>query len=509
MFSVEVYAKIRRAVLVDGMTRRAASRLFGVHRNTIAKMLAYPVPPGYRRKTPRVSVKLEGFTEHIDAMLESDRSMIGKQRHTCKRVFDRLREEHHYTGGLTIVHEYVRSKRRRMQEVFVPLSHRPGHAQADFGEADALLGGKRVRVYYLCIDIPHSDACFVKAYLGEVAEAWCDGHVDAFTFFGGVPLSILYDNSKRLVAQILGDGRRVRATLFSELQSHYLFKDKFGRPAKGNDKGKVEGLVGFARRNFMVPMPVADDIDALNAKLMDKCTKRQQAVLRGQTLSIGERLKADQAVFMPLPAVPYDPCHKVPGRVSSMSLVRYRTNDYSVPTVHAYQDVLIKGYVDRVEIICGGARVAVHARSYEREDFIADPLHYLALIERKPRALDQAAPLDKWLLSEDVHRMRRLMETRQTKEGRREFIQVLRLCEHFEQHMVEAAVSDALKLRVISFDAIKLLLLARLERKPARLDLTLYPYLPRATVATTDSRDYMQLLGVPPAPAAMQIGAGA
>jgi hypothetical protein len=122
MFSVEVYAKIRRAVLVDGMTRRAASRLFGVHRNTIAKMLAYPVPPGYRRKTPRVSVKLEGFTEHIDAMLESDCSMIGKQRHTCKRVFDRLREEHHYMGGLTIVHEYVRSKRRRMQEVFVPLA---------------------------------------------------------------------------------------------------------------------------------------------------------------------------------------------------------------------------------------------------------------------------------------------------------------------------------------------------------------------------------------------------
>jgi len=160
------------------------------------------------------------------------------------------------------------------------------------------------------------------------------------------------------VAQILGDGRRERAKLFSELQSHYLFEDKFGRPAKGNDKGKVEGLVGFARRNFMVPMPVADDIDDLNAQLLDKCTKRQQAVLRGETLSIGERLQADQAVFMPLPAVPYDPCHKVPGRVSSMSLVRYRTNDYSVPTQHAYQDVLIKGYVDRVEIMAASRSAA-------------------------------------------------------------------------------------------------------------------------------------------------------
>ena len=167
------------------MTRREAARIYGVHRNTISKMLAYPVPPGYRRKAPRVSVKLTGFTEHIDAMIEGDRTMGAKQRHTAKRMFERLRDEHGYTGGLTIVHEYVRCKKRRLQEVFVPLSHRSGHAQADFGEAEALLGGRRVKIYYLCIDIPHSDACFVKAYLGEVAEAWCDGHVDAFAFFGG------------------------------------------------------------------------------------------------------------------------------------------------------------------------------------------------------------------------------------------------------------------------------------------------------------------------------------
>ena len=133
MFSVEVYAKVRRAVLVDWMTRREAARIFGVHRNTISKMLAYPVPPGYRRKAPRVSVKLAGCTEHIDAMIEGDRAMGAKQRHTAKRMFERLRDEHGYTGGLTIVHEYVRGKKRRLQEVFVPLTHRPGHAQADFG----------------------------------------------------------------------------------------------------------------------------------------------------------------------------------------------------------------------------------------------------------------------------------------------------------------------------------------------------------------------------------------
>ncbi len=110
-----------------------------------------------------------------------------------------------------------------------------------------------------------------------------------------------------------------------------------------------------------------------------------------------------------------------------MSLVRYRTNDYSVPTAYAHQEVVIKGYVDRVVIVCRGEQIAVHRRSYQREDFIANPLHYLALLEHKSRALDQAAPLDGWVLAEPMHRIRRLMEARSGKEGRREFIQVLRL----------------------------------------------------------------------------------
>jgi hypothetical protein len=344
------------------------------------------------------------------------------------------------------------------------------------------------------MDLPHSDAPFVKAYPAEVAEAFCEGHVAAFAFFGGIPLSILYDNTRLAVAQILGDGKRERSRMFSTLQSHYLFEDKFGRPGKGNDKGKVEGLVGYVRRHLMVPMPVADSFDALNARFLEQCVERKQAVLRGHSQNIAERLTADLAAFMPLPAVPFDPCHMVTGRASSMSLVRYRTNDYSVPTAYAHQEVVIKGYVDRVAVICRGEQIAVHPRSYEREDFIANPLHYLALLEQKPRALDQAAPLDGWVLAEPMHRIRRLMEARSGKEGRREFIQVLRLCERFEQTLVEWAVARALDMGAISFDAVKMIALARLERRPPRLDLQLYPHLPRADVGRTDPRAYMGLL---------------
>jgi hypothetical protein len=392
------------------------------------------------------------------------------------------------------VREYVAQATLRSREMFVPLSHRPGHAQADFGEADGYIAGKKVRFHYLCMDLPHSDGCFVKAYRAETAEAFCDGHVAAFDFFGGVPQSILYDNTRLAVARIVKGGQRLRSQMFSELQSHYLFEDRFGRPGKGNDKGKVEGLVGLVRRHFMTPLPVADSFDALNARFLDSCTKRRQAILRGQTTSIAERMQADVAAFMPLPPAPYDACHKVATHVSSLSLVRYRNNDYSVPTRYGHQEVLAKGYVDRVEIACRGETIAVHNRSYDTADFVYNPLHYLALLERKSKALDQAAPLDGWQLADCIHRLRRLMEARMGNGGRREFIQVLRLMENFHQHQVEQAVTEALRLGAISFDAVKMLLLARLENRPARLDLTFYPYLPSATVGATDPRAYLGLI---------------
>ncbi|HXP45878.1 MAG TPA: IS21 family transposase [Terriglobales bacterium] len=494
MFTVELYARIRHAVMVDGLSRREAATRFGVHRNTITKMLQYSVPPGYRRRERPASKKLGPHMGWIDAILEADRGVHKKQRHTAHRIFERLRDERGFLGGYTIVREYVAEATSRSREMFVPLSHRPGHAQADFGEADGYIAGKKVRFHYFCMDLPHSDGCFVKAYPAETAEAFCDGHVAAFAFFGGVPRSILYDNTRLAVARIVKGGERLRSRMFAELQSHYLFDDRFGRPGKGNDKGKVEGLVGYVRRNFMTPLPVADSFDALNARFLHACTRRGEAILRGHTSSIAERMRADVTAFMQLPPAPYDACHKVATRVSSLSLVRYRNNDYSVPTRFGHQEVLAKGYVDRVEIACRGETIARHVRSYDTADFVYNPVHYLALLEHKSKALDQAAPLDGWQLADCIHRLRRLMEARMGKAGRREFIQVLRLMEDFHQHQVEQAVAQALRLGAISFDAVKMLLLARLENRPARLDLTFYPYLPAATVGTTDPRAYLGLV---------------
>jgi transposase len=198
-------------------------------------MLRFSVPPGYVRTKAPIRPKLDEFTGVIDAILMADKDRPKKQQHTSKRVFGRLRDEHGFTGKITIVKDYIAGWRQRTQEMFVPLVHPPGDAQADFGEASGVIGGVERKIHFFAMDLPNSDAIFVIAYPAETTEAFCDGHVRALAFFEGVPRSILYDNTKIAVARILGDGKRQRTRVFSELQSRYLFTDRFGRPGKGND----------------------------------------------------------------------------------------------------------------------------------------------------------------------------------------------------------------------------------------------------------------------------------
>ncbi len=494
MYSVDLYRRVRLACHHEGLSQREAARRFGIDRRTVSKMLLHSEPPGYRRKKPVRKPKLGPFTGVIDQILEEDRKLPKKQRHTAKRIFERLRAEYGFEGGYTIVKDYICEVRRRTREVFVPLHHAPGHAQADFGEAQAWIGGVECKVHFLVVDLPYSDAIFVKAYPRETSEAFCDGHVAAFAFFGGVPQSILYDNTKLAVARILGDGTRQRTQMFSSLQSHYLFQDRFGRPAKGNDKGKVEGMVGYVRRNFMVPKPRFESFEALNEHLADQCMQRQSAVLRGHELSIAERLADDLVALCALPKHPFEACETQSTRVSSLSLVRYRGNDYSVPVAYGHSEVLVRGYVDEVVISSGGKQIARHQRSYEREDMVFDPLHYLALLEKKIGAFDQAAPLQGWVLPDSFASLRRLLEARMGKAGKREYVQVLRLLETFELEVVHGAIRDAQRLGAIGYDAVKHLVLCRIERRPPKLDLDVYPYLPRATVRTTRPSAYMSLL---------------
>ena len=441
MYGVELYAAVRLAVVDEGFRHREAGRRFGQVRRTVKKMPSYSAPPGYRRTKPVRRPKLDGFTGIVDAILEADTDpeVPRKQRHTAHRIFERLRDEHGFTGGYTIVKDYVRARRQSTREAFVPLHHPPGHAQVDFGEAVVDVGGRREKVAFFCLILPHSNIWFVKAYPRETTEAFLDGHVSAFAFLGGVPRLVLYDNTTLGVARILGDGTRRRTQAFTHLQSHYLFRDCFGRPGKGNDKGKVEALVKTARRRFMAPIPKVHDLSVLNERLTARCLERLDALEQGDRAAA---LLADLDSLRDLPAVPFEACERMPGQVSSAALVRYRLADYSAPTVHAHKKVTVKGYVDRVEIALGADIVARHRRSHVRGDIVYDPLHYLSLLEKKSGALDRAAPLRGWKRDPALAALRRVLEARFGARGKREYNQLLRLLKDFQQRQATAAVRD-------------------------------------------------------------------
>jgi len=494
VYKVELYARIRRAVQVDGMSIREAARQFGLSRKTIRKMMQFSLPPGYERKKPVARPKLGPWLGVIDQILVDDQSQPKKQRHTAKRIFDRLKTEHAFGGGYTIVKDYVRQARLRHKEVFVPLAHPPGDAQGDFGEALVVIAGVEQKAHFQCFDLPYSDDCFVIAFPAENSEAFLEGHNQAFTYFGGVPRTMLYDNTRIAVKEIAGDGERRPTEAFSGLQSHYLFAAKFGRPGKGNDKGNVEGLVGYARRNFMVPVPRAASWEELNAHLRQECVTRRERKLWGHQETIAERFERDLEKLLPLPPTPYEACEKRTTRASSQALVRYETNDYSVPTEYGHRQVLVKAFVWDVVISCTSEVIARHPRSYGREEMVFNPLHYLALLEQKTNALDQAAPLQAMVLPEEFAELRLQMEARLGKRGRREYVQVLRLLETFAMREVAAAVREALRFPAIAFDAVKHLLLCAIECRPPKLDLENYPHLPLAEVALTRAADYQVLL---------------
>ena len=494
MYKVDMYAKVRRACLIDGESQRSVSSRYGINRRSVSKMLHYSQPPGYRKEWSRPKPKLGVYEAFINEVLEGDKEVHPKQRHTAKRVYDRLCEEKGYAGSYTTIRRYIKLHRQQHREVFCPLSHPAGDGQVDFGEARAIIGGDFCKIHFFVMDLPCSDGLFVKAYPRENTESFLDGHISSFEYFEGVPNNIVYDNSKIAVSKIVGNGERETTQGFRSLQSHYLFKERFARVGKGNDKGKVENLIGYVRRNFMVPLPEFESFDELNAHLLNCTLKRESRILRGNSQSIKERLIEDKEALLKLPSSRYEACHVQGGRVSCQSLVRYRSNDYSVPVKYAYRDVLIKGFVNEVVICCGSQIIARHTRCYKLEEMVFNPLHYLPLLERKTGALTQAAPLKDWALPDCFKRLLSCLESSRGKEGEREYIRTLRLLESFSLKEVEEGVIQGLSRGIHTSDAIKHLILHGKEKMPATMDIGNRSHLVVVDVHKTSLKKYGELI---------------
>ncbi len=491
---MHVWTKVRLAVLRDGMSKREACRKFDLNFRTVQKIIQNEEPPGYRATQPRSKWKLGPFVEIIHGILEADKKVHHKQRHTGKRIFERLRDEYGYTGGLTIVRDEVRLWKSAQKEVFVPLTHPPGEAQFDFGEARAVYRGRPIKIAFVEVTLPYSGAVYCQAFPAECTETFQAGHVRAFAFFGGVPTRISYDNSRIAVAKFVGGRGDTPTREFLRLESHYLFDHHFCRIRRGNEKGSVENAVGFCRRNFMVPVPQFDDFETFNQYLEDRCRQDQARTLRGRNATKGKRLDEERKTMRPLPKRAFEARRVEPTRANSLSLVRFHRNDYSVPTRYAHRRITAVGSIDRVRLIVEDRVVAEHIRDWGRENVHYDPIHYLALLERKPGAWDYAEPLKDWKLPQSFETLRRRLESESEGDGRREFIRILRLLESWSLSELDHAVIRALHMRTLTRDAIRLLLQSAREVPVPLLRLDKHPHLRKHHFDEPPIRSYSDLL---------------
>ncbi|MBL7192730.1 MAG: IS21 family transposase [Pirellulales bacterium] len=491
---MEMWTEVRRRVLTGELSKRAACREYGINWRTLGKMLAHVEPPGYRRRARREQPVLGSHVAWIHEVLEQDKQEPKKQRHTAKRIFDRLKEERGYTGGYTMVKDAVQKWKAVTKEVFVPLSHPPGEAQVDFGFAYVDIAGERQQVALFVMSLPYSDALYIQAFPRECTEAFLEGHNRAFRFIGGVPRKIRYDNSKIAVAKITGSRERQVTKEFQRLQSHYLFQAQFCLVRRANEKGHVECLVDYGRANFLVPVPKVSSLTELNETLEGRCRADLERTLRGKDGTKALLLEEERAAFLPFPAQECEARRITQAHANSLSLVRFDTNSYSVPVKYAHRKITVVATVDDVKLVFEDQLIARHHRHWGRERFFFDPIHYLALLERKPGAFDYARPLADWQLPECLNVLRRRMERVPDGLGTREFIRVLLLLEKATLDELAAAVEYAMSLGIADADTIRVVLEHKRESPVALFCLDSRPHLKLVHVPPTDIAAYASLL---------------
>jgi transposase len=419
--------------------------------------------------------------------------MPRKQRHTAKRIWEILQSEG-FTGGYTIVKDAVREIKKTSQEVFMPLSQRPGEAQVDFGHAVVKFDGILKKVAFFVMSMVHSDAMFVMAFPRECTEAFLEAHVRAFDFFGCVPKRISYDNTRIAITKILTHHQRKYTAEFKRLISHYLFEPHFCNVRRPNEKGIVEGSVKYSRLNFMVPVPQVKDYDALNKLLRDGCQSDLDRVLWGKrSLTKRQLLMEDRMSAIALPDDKFDYRKTTSTFASSESLVRYDTNDYSVPVSFAHHQTTIKASVSFIEVYQQDKLIAKHRRCWDRERQVFEPMHYLELLERKPGSLDHARPLEDWHLPDCFNTYRRCLEAHRDK-GTKEYIQILLLLNKYSVRQIQRAINKALNYRIYSYDAILQFLLTTEDYAFTTFSLAGRDHLRHIVVHKTDISAYSSLV---------------
>jgi len=480
---------IRKKHFVEGWSIRKISRNLDVARQTVRKALESSEIPKYNLSQAKTSPVLEPYKEIIRQWLKDDETQPVKQRHTARRIFNRLCDEYDFTGGESTVRRFIKQEKNKIKEVFIPLSADWGEqAQVDWGRAKVYIAGKFTEVSLFCLRMKASLVPFVWASPTEKLEAFLEGHKRAFEWLGGVPWNLVYDNPKTAVTKILKGPHREEHNHFSSLRAHYLFDSDFCNPDSGNEKGTVENLVKYVRRNAMVPVPKVDSLETLNSLLLNWCEKQRQRKSKDW--------EEEQKALRPLPSVPFK-CSKTEiVTASKMLLFQFDRNHYSVPAECGHKKLRIEAFVDRIEVYDNLKLVTTHERFYSRGEKIMKLEHYLPVLKEKPRACKNAQVVRKL---PEVYQKLRVLLCKRNPEGYREFAKILLLNMDFSFEDVLKAIEESFLSGYIGYEYIRQWLLTKKHTQEPNLPELTPSKLPELAIPVENPAKFNRLIGGIPA----------
>jgi transposase len=466
MIRMDQYGYVRTAHRVYKESIKQICRETGHSRETVRKVLRSQ-PVGYSPRTTQPYPVLGPYLPVIDQWLEEDKQRPKKQRHTAKRIYHRLVQEYGFTGGRSTVRHYVRGAKVRLglnvAKAFIPLDPEVGReAEVDWGTALAIIGDKPTTVKFFGMRSRYSAKHFVRGYPCERQQAFFDAHLHAFRFFKGVFPTLVYDNLTTAVKQVLRGRGRVEQTEFTKFHAYYNFTPRFCNPAAAHEKGGIEGLVGYVKRNYFVPLPEVDSFEALNQQLLAECLAYGDHRLQGREKTVNEFFLEEQAGLLPLPAVPFTVTQISGGKVDPYATVRVDKNRYSVPSRYVGFKVQVQMGVDRVVLLHAGKRLAAHPRVFGNNKWQLDPDHYLELIQQRPGAFQEARPMRQWRQNWPPA-LERLLARFQASQGEtagiKDFVNVLLLYREHPAAVIQAAVELALEHQISSSAGVRHILL--------------------------------------------------